>query len=168
MWCTDIIPKVWWFILTVNVWFPKEPIMVLFVVFFYSGLRFPKSPWLGFITMFLIICVSLWCFTDEVEDPDTDWLYICNLELHQNYRWGFALVKLNCIQMCKSLESVLPCIRKSSGTRHWVQGSRAKHSLSLCTSEPWFKPSNTSPTDGFKVVPLLWNFSTKTYVVGTH
>ena len=52
--------------------------------------RNDSSPLLSFIVMFLIICVSLWCFTDEVEDPYADQTYICNWELHQNYGWGCA------------------------------------------------------------------------------
>ena len=40
------------------------PIVVLFVVF-----RSPLDPWLCSITEVLVICVSLWCFTDEVRDP---------------------------------------------------------------------------------------------------
>ena len=38
-------------------------------------------------SVFFIICVSLLSFTDEVEDPNADRTYICNicnLELHQN------------------------------------------------------------------------------------
>ena len=39
------------------------PIVVLFVVF-----RSSLDPWLCSITEVLVICVSLWCFTDEVRD----------------------------------------------------------------------------------------------------
>ena len=28
-----------------------------------------------------------WYFTDEVEEPNVDWTYIGNLELHQNLGW---------------------------------------------------------------------------------
>ena len=44
-------------------------IVVLFVVFLRSGFRPPLKPLLCFITMFLIICVPLCSFTDEIEDP---------------------------------------------------------------------------------------------------
>ena len=40
------------------------------------------------------ICVSLWCFTDEVEDPYVHRTYVCSLELHQNEEWGFAWAKV--------------------------------------------------------------------------
>ena len=56
-------------------------IVVLFVVFLCSGFRSPLSPLLCFITEFLIICVSLWCFTDETEDPYAEQTYIYNLGL---------------------------------------------------------------------------------------
>ena len=45
------------------------PIEVLFVVFLSTGFRSPLSPLYGFITAFLILCVSLWRSTDELEDP---------------------------------------------------------------------------------------------------
>ena len=47
-----------------------------FLVFWLTS---PLSVSLCFITVFLIICVSLWCFTDEVEDPYADRTYIFNL-----------------------------------------------------------------------------------------
>ena len=50
-------------------------IVVLFVVFLCSGFR---------STVYLNICVSLRCLTDELEDPYADRSYICNLELDQN------------------------------------------------------------------------------------
>ena len=37
-----------------------------------------------FFFFIIIICVSLWCSTNEAEDPYADQTYICNLELHQN------------------------------------------------------------------------------------
>ena len=40
--------------------------MVMFVVFLCSGFRSPLSPLLGFIT-FSIICISLWCYKDELK-----------------------------------------------------------------------------------------------------
>ena len=43
--------------------------MVLFVVFLCSGTRSPMGLLLCFIIVFVIMCVSLRCFTDEVEDP---------------------------------------------------------------------------------------------------
>ena len=50
-----------------------EPIAVLW--FPCSGIRSPLSPLLCFISV-LIICVSLSCFTDEVEDPLVGGAYI--------------------------------------------------------------------------------------------
>ena len=44
--------------------------------------------------MVLIICVSLLCFTDEVQVPNADRTNIPDLELHQSYRLCFARVKL--------------------------------------------------------------------------
>ena len=54
------------------------PIVVLFVTFLCSGFKSPLCPLLYFITA--IICISLWCFTDEMENPYTDQTYVCNLE----------------------------------------------------------------------------------------
>ena len=42
------------------------------VVFLCCGFRSPFSPLLCFITVVLIICVSLYCFTDKVDDPYAD------------------------------------------------------------------------------------------------
>ena len=42
------------------------------------------SAHLGSVCGFLIICVSLRCFTAKLEDPGVDLTYICNLELQQN------------------------------------------------------------------------------------
>ena len=47
-------------------------IMVMFIIFLCSGFRSPLSHLLCLITVFLIIFVSLWCFTDEVEDLYAD------------------------------------------------------------------------------------------------
>ena len=44
-------------------------IVVLFVCFLCSGFRSPLSTLLYFITVFLLVCVSLSWFTDAVEDP---------------------------------------------------------------------------------------------------
>ena len=47
--------------------------------------RSPLYPLLYFITVFVIILVSLGCFTDEIEDLYKDRTYVLfNLELHQN------------------------------------------------------------------------------------
>ena len=46
-----------------------------FVVVLCSGFSSPLSALLYFITVFVIICVSLWCFTDKVEDP------VCGLNI---------------------------------------------------------------------------------------
>ena len=54
-------------------------IVVQFVVFLCSCFRSFSS-----ITLLFIICVSLWYFTDEVEEPYMNRTYIHNLELHQN------------------------------------------------------------------------------------
>ena len=59
-----------------------EPIVALFVIVLCSGFRSPLIPLLCFITVFLIICVALRCFTDEVEDPCADRTYVCNFEQH--------------------------------------------------------------------------------------
>ena len=48
------------------------PIVVLFVVFLYSGNQ----------------------VTDEEQEPYADQKYICNFELHQSYGKSFARVKL--------------------------------------------------------------------------
>ena len=71
-------------------------IVVLFVVFFCPGFRSPLNPLLCFSTVFLIIRVSLWWFTDEVEDPYADQTYICILELHQNLgiKHGFSCINI--------------------------------------------------------------------------
>ena len=58
-----------------------------------SWFRSPLSLLLFIITVFVIICVSLWCFTDKVEKPCTYRTYICTLEPHRNLGWGFARVK---------------------------------------------------------------------------
>ena len=50
----------------------------------YSGFRSPLRLFLCFTTVLLVICVSLWCFTDEAEYRYADRTYICNFELHQN------------------------------------------------------------------------------------
>ena len=55
-------------------------VVVLFVVFLFSGFSSPLSPLLLFITVCL---VSLCCFKDEVEDPYANQTYICNSELNQ-------------------------------------------------------------------------------------
>ena len=48
----------------------KKRFMVLFVVFLCSSLILRLSPLLCFIAVFFfIICVSLWCFTNEVRTP---------------------------------------------------------------------------------------------------
>ena len=47
---------------------------------------------LFFITVLLIIYMSLWCFTDEVKDPYAYQTCIYSLELHQNQGWGFLRV----------------------------------------------------------------------------
>ena len=44
----------------------------LFVVSCIFGFRSPLSSLLCFIMVVLIICVSLWCFVDEVENPYAD------------------------------------------------------------------------------------------------
>ena len=61
------------------------PIVDLFVVFLCSGFRSPLSHMLCFITVFVItcICVSLFCFTDEVDDSYADRTYVCNFATHQ-------------------------------------------------------------------------------------
>ena len=53
------------------------------VVFLCSGFRPPLSSLLCFIIVFVSMYVSLWCFTDEVEDTCADRTYniICNWEL---------------------------------------------------------------------------------------
>ena len=67
---------------------------VLFVVFLCSGFRTPLSPLLCFITVFLNICILLWCFTDEVEDLYADCTYICNLESHVGIKHGFSCINI--------------------------------------------------------------------------
>ena len=52
-----------------------ELIVVLLMVILCFGFRSPLSPLLCFITVFLIICISLCCFTDKVEDPYADRTY---------------------------------------------------------------------------------------------
>ena len=47
-------------------------IAVLFVVSLCSDFKSPLSPFFGFTTVFVIICVSFSCFTGEVEDPFVD------------------------------------------------------------------------------------------------
>ena len=49
-----------------------------FLVF---GFRSPLIPLICFITVLMIICVSLCCFTDEEGDPYAVRTHICNLEL---------------------------------------------------------------------------------------
>ena len=70
------------------------PNPVLFVVFLCSGFGSPLSTFFCFIKWFVIICVSLWCFTDEVEDLHADRTYVCNLEIHESYGRGFVRVKV--------------------------------------------------------------------------
>ena len=51
----------------VKAWLPMSvigPIVVLFVFFLCSGYRSPLSPFFCFIIVVLIICVSVWRFTD--------------------------------------------------------------------------------------------------------
>ena len=66
--------------------FVVGPIEVLFVVLLYFHYRSPLSPLLCFITVFVVICVSLWCFANEVEDLCVGQTYFCSFELHQNVR----------------------------------------------------------------------------------
>ena len=40
-------------------------------------LQITMMPLLYFITVFVFICVSLLCFSDEIEDPYADRTYIC-------------------------------------------------------------------------------------------
>ena len=63
------------------------------MVFLCSGFRSPLSSLLCFIAVFFIINVSLWYFTDEVENPCVDRIYICNREPHQDLRWGSVQVR---------------------------------------------------------------------------
>ena len=53
--------------------------MVMFVVFLRFGFRSLLSLVFCFITMFVIICISLCCFTDAVEDPYSNQTYVSNL-----------------------------------------------------------------------------------------
>ena len=52
-----------------------ELFVVLSSVFRCFGFRSPLSPMFWFVAMFLIICVSLWRFTNEVEDTYAVRLY---------------------------------------------------------------------------------------------
>ena len=54
------------------------PFVILFVAFLSSGIRSPLGPLLCFITDFLIVCVSLQSFKDEVENPYADQPYTVN------------------------------------------------------------------------------------------
>ena len=56
------------------------PLSIFFVDFLCFGFRPSLSQFLCFITVFMIICVSLRCFTEEVEDP-TRTEHVCTLEL---------------------------------------------------------------------------------------
>ena len=58
--------------------------VVQFVVFCCSGFITPLSLLLYFIRMIVILYVSLWCFTEKVNELYADRTYVCNLELHQN------------------------------------------------------------------------------------
>ena len=61
------------------------PIVVLFVVCLYSGFRLPLGPLLCFITLFFIICSSVWCFTNAARfDGDILWKE-CLLTIASHY-----------------------------------------------------------------------------------
>ena len=82
LWTTG--PRYLLILLTTALFSATNKIVVLFTFVLCSGFRSPLSPLLCFITVVLNTCISLWCFTDEVEDPYVDRTYICNLELYQN------------------------------------------------------------------------------------
>ena len=50
-------------------------IVVMFVVFLCSGFRSPSHPLICFSSVFMIICVSCPCSTDEVENRYADRIY---------------------------------------------------------------------------------------------
>ena len=72
--------------------------------------------------------VTKFAFLDTNSGRSTKWIM-------------FPLIRMKetaepcCIQKCKLLAIVLPRISAPVGARHYVQGFRAKHSLSLCISE---------------------------------
>ena len=68
------------------------PSLIACIIVFW--LQIAIEPFALFHHSGLIICVSLWCFTNEVEDPYADRIYIFNLKLHQHSGRGFARVKL--------------------------------------------------------------------------
>ena len=51
------------------------PIVALFVVFLCSRFISPLITLFCFIIVWMIKCISLWCFTDDEEDQNTDRIY---------------------------------------------------------------------------------------------
>ena len=53
------------------------PIVVLFMFFFLcSGFISPTSPLICFITVLVAMCVSQSLFSDQIDDPCTDWTFV--------------------------------------------------------------------------------------------